>query len=99
MFYRFSFFSLSLRFPPKPPAGGGGVGPSDELCVREEDVLRFCFPDKEAIRPVRSGQAASFGVRVCDFCDYVILFCERCCCSRHVGLVQPLCAFVCVAFV
>lgn len=22
-------------------------------CVREEDVLRFCFPDKEAIKPAR----------------------------------------------
>lgn len=35
-------FILLCRFPS-----------SGETAVREEDVLRFCFPDKEAIRPVR----------------------------------------------
>ena len=38
------------RFPPPPPPGGGANASGS---VREEDVLRFCFPDMESIKPVR----------------------------------------------
>lgn len=76
--YRFSVLFFWSRFPPKPPAGAAGA--SEELCVREEDVLRFCFPDKEAIRPVRFVVPPRF--------FFVILFHHGgCCCSVRPGYI------------
>ena len=36
-----------------PPAGQNQNGSEATSTVAEEDVLKFCFPDKEAIKPLR----------------------------------------------
>lgn len=56
------------RFPPE----GESV-----TAVREEDVLKFCFPDKEAIRPVRYSHCVAYAEidHSAEICMIACFFC------------------------